>query len=120
MIILTGNCCFAWILKLVVLDYILRHFDEPFSYPHRLDDLEVGAQSDKDAQKLLYVVKFADVFISGLFGYDEAFQRQYGKLVGDLHGCGVRDLHLNEGVFCLEGCSGHVVGKLAEGIVVIT
>ena len=53
--------------EFIVLNYVFRQFYEALADPEGLNDLEIGAKSDENAQKLLHVVKFADVFVSGLF-----------------------------------------------------
>ncbi len=58
--------CVARGLKFVVLYYIFRELYELFTDPHGLYDLKVGAEGDKHAQKLLYVMELAYVFVSGL------------------------------------------------------
>ena len=63
--------------KLIILNYVLGKLYEPFSDPHRLDDLEIRAQGDKNAQKLLHVVKFADVFVARLSGDDKILERKH-------------------------------------------
>ena len=57
---------FEVLLKLIVFHNILRKLYEPLPYPHRLDYLEIGAQGDKHAQKLVDVVKLAYVLVPAL------------------------------------------------------
>ena len=61
-------------LKFVVLNYVFCKLYKSFADPHGLNYFEVRAQGNKYAQELLYVVKFADVFITGLFGDDKILQ----------------------------------------------
>ena len=58
-------------LEIVVSDDVFGKSDQLFTDPQRLYDLEIGAKGDQNAEKLLYVVKFANVFVSWLSGYDE-------------------------------------------------
>ena len=85
----------------VVLYYVFSELYELFSYPKRFDNFKIRAKCDQDAQKLLYVVKFANVFVSRLLGDYEILEIEHGELVGDLNGCGVWHLHLHEGAVCL-------------------
>lgn len=110
---------FAIFSEFVVFYYVFSQFYEPLTYPEGLDYLEIRAQSDEYAQKLLYVMKFANVFVARLFGYYEIFEGEDGQLVGYLHGRRIRYLHLHEGVFGLQRCARHTVGKLSQGVVVI-
>ena len=107
------------ILKFIILNYVLSQLYKSFSDPHRLNYLEIRAESDKHAQKLLYVVKFADVLVARLLGDNKILQGEHRELVGNLDGGGVGYLHLHEGAFRLEGGSRHAVGKLVERVVVI-
>ena len=106
-------------LKFIILYNILCKLDQSFSDPEGLYDLEIGAQGDQHAQKLLYVMKFADIFIAGLAGDDEILEGEHRELIGNLDCGGIGDLHLHKGVFCLQGGTGHAVSQLSQGIVVI-
>ena len=66
-----GRRVLIWRLKFVVLNYIFCQFYELFADPHGLDYLKVGTECDKHAQKLLHVMKFAYVLVSGLSGDDK-------------------------------------------------
>ena len=99
-------------LEIVVFDDVFSESDQLFSDPQGLDDLEIGAKGDQNAEKLLDAVKFADVLVARFLGDDKVLERENRELVGDFDGCGVRDLHLHQGVLCLHGCAGHAIGKL--------
>ena len=110
---------FVGLLILVVLDYVLRHFDEALTDPEGLDYFEVRAERDQNAQKLLDVMELADVLVTRFLRDDEILEREDRELVGDLKRCGVGYLHLDEGVFCLHGRARNAIGELGQGVVVI-
>ena len=60
-------------LKLVVFYYVFCQFYQLLTDPHRLNDLEICAKRNKHAEKLLYIVEFANVSVAGLLGDDEIF-----------------------------------------------